>query len=120
VNFLSLLVVLEHIYESVFTQSRKCLGCALDDPQKGLQSQALLVTSFSEDFWGSSIGEIDIPIGLLQRSFASVSTSNLSFHSDLASVGSHSNNAFVNNGKSLHCNFGILFTFVLPQFGSFI
>lgn len=76
----------------------RCLGCAtLDDPQKGLQSQGL-VTSFSEDFWGSSIGEIDIPIGFMQKSFASLSVSNMSLPSDLESVGTNSRSGFVNNG----------------------
>lgn len=86
-------------------------GCAkptraptLDDyPPKGLRSQGQVVekNSLSDDFWGTSTGDIDNPIGLSQRSISSLSTSNVSFHSDLGSTSMNTHNDFVNHGLLL-------------------
>ncbi|KMT02857.1 hypothetical protein BVRB_8g194350 isoform B [Beta vulgaris subsp. vulgaris] len=74
-----------------------------DHAPKGLQCQGQVVekVSLSDDFWGTSTGDIDNPIGLSQRSISSISTSNVSFHSDLGSASMNSHNDFVNHGLLL-------------------
>ncbi|XP_057537858.1 uncharacterized protein LOC130815411 isoform X2 [Amaranthus tricolor] len=57
--------------------------------------------SLSDDFWGTSTGDLDNPFGLSQRSISSLSTSNVSFHSDLGSASFNSHNDFVNHGLLL-------------------
>ncbi|XP_010687978.2 uncharacterized protein LOC104902025 isoform X2 [Beta vulgaris subsp. vulgaris] len=92
--------------------SSSCLGScskpkhapSVDDhAPKGLQCQGQVVekVSLSDDFWGTSTGDIDNPIGLSQRSISSISTSNVSFHSDLGSASMNSHNDFVNHGLLL-------------------
>ncbi|KAL2929565.1 Imidazoleglycerol-phosphate dehydratase [Bienertia sinuspersici] len=89
-----------------------CLGrCAKPKPTsyvednlpKGLRCQGQMVekNSVSDDFWGTSTGDIDFPNGLSQRSISSMSTSNVSFHSDLGSANMNSQNDFVNHGLLL-------------------
>ncbi|XP_074304102.1 uncharacterized protein LOC141638655 isoform X2 [Silene latifolia] len=74
-----------------------------DDRSKELYSQGQVVEkhSFSEDFWGTSAGDLDYVFGVSQRSISSLSTSNLSFHSDLIAASTNSNNEFVNHGLRL-------------------
>lgn len=78
-----------------------------DHAPKGLQCQGQVVekVSLSDDFWGTSTGDIDNPIGLSQRSISSISTSNVSFHSDLGSASMNSHNDFVNHGKFIDSTF---------------
>ncbi|XP_057550850.1 uncharacterized protein LOC130828850 isoform X1 [Amaranthus tricolor] len=73
-----------------------------DNLPKGLQCQGLVVEkqSQSDDFWGTSTGDLDT-FGLSQRSLSSLSTSNVSFYSDLGSASLSSHNDFVNHGLLL-------------------
>ena len=104
--------MLVHIHDSVLRQSSSCLGrCAkpkhvpyVEEQQpKGLRCEGQVVEkhSVSDDFWGTSTGDIDYPIGLSQRSISSHSTSNVSFHSDIGSANMNSHNDFANHGKFL-------------------
>ncbi|KAL9242440.1 hypothetical protein vseg_016435 [Gypsophila vaccaria] len=74
-----------------------------DDRSKELYSQGQAVEkhSMSEDFWGTSAGDLDYVFGISQRSMSSLSTSNLSFHSDMIAANANSNNEFVNHGLRL-------------------
>ncbi|KNA08595.1 hypothetical protein SOVF_161220 isoform B [Spinacia oleracea] len=103
---------LVHIHEFVLGQSSSCLGgCAkstrappVDDyPPKGQRCQGMVVEkhSLSDDFWGTSTGDLENPVGLSQRSISSLSTSNVSFLSDLGSSSINSHNDFVNPGLLL-------------------
>ncbi|XP_021760796.1 uncharacterized protein LOC110725631 isoform X1 [Chenopodium quinoa] len=88
-----------------------CLGgCAkpthtpVDDyPTKGLQCQGQVVEkqNLSDDFWGTSTGDLENPMGLSQRSMSSLSTSNVSFLSDIGSASMHCHTDFVNPGLLL-------------------
>ncbi|XP_057537857.1 uncharacterized protein LOC130815411 isoform X1 [Amaranthus tricolor] len=73
------------------------------EDNKGLHCQEQMVEkqSLSDDFWGTSTGDLDNPFGLSQRSISSLSTSNVSFHSDLGSASFNSHNDFVNHGLLL-------------------
>lgn len=72
-----------------------------DDTQNGQQYQGQVVVdqpSLSDDFWGTST---DYLPGLSQRSISSLSTSNLSFYSDIGSASTNSRGEFVNHGLRL-------------------
>ncbi|GKV03265.1 hypothetical protein SLEP1_g15602 [Rubroshorea leprosula] len=88
--------------------SRGCFGCfgkdpvitAVDEPSKGLKIQGRPVkkSSISEDFWGTSTGEMDNSTIQSQRSISSISISNQSLD---PSSSTSNPSEFVNHGLLL-------------------
>ncbi|XP_074273968.1 uncharacterized protein LOC141597409 [Silene latifolia] len=65
------------------------------------QGQFGCAHGFSESFWSSSTGDLAYAFSVSQRSISSLSTLNLSFHSDMISGRTNSRNDYVNHGLRL-------------------